>query len=145
MKPEIVTKFLSHTDETGRFIVVSPRTGKRYFVEPIGDPHREWGSASTSAGDTKFAHKKGDGKYRGSIDKEDTLITEENGFVKIHNLEPGTSPHLAIETNLEVGAYSGAEQDDILEFTVRKLAEAEFYVVRVDDVDGEPKFLLTEA
>jgi hypothetical protein len=63
----------------------------------MGDPHREWGSASTSAGDTKFAHKKGDGKFRGSIDEEDSLITEANGFEKITVLEPGTSPFAYID------------------------------------------------
>jgi hypothetical protein len=98
MKPEVVTKFLSHTDETGRFIVTSQRTGRSYFVEPIGDPHREWGSIDPAAGSNgKLMHKKGDGKYRGSIDEEDSLITTDNGFVKIHMLEPGMSPHAYID------------------------------------------------
>lgn len=30
-------KFLESRDNTGRFIVYSFRTGKRYCVEPIGD------------------------------------------------------------------------------------------------------------
>lgn len=36
-------------------------------------------------------------KYRGCIDEEDSLITTENGFEKIHELGIGVSPHHAIE------------------------------------------------
>lgn len=67
---EILKKFLTNTDETGRFIVYSHRTGKRYFVEPIGYCKTNWGS----------------------IDPEDSLITETNGFKNIKLLDPGTSP-----------------------------------------------------
>ena len=35
-------RFLSDRDDTGRFIVVSARTGKKYYVEPMGDAHVEW-------------------------------------------------------------------------------------------------------
>lgn len=99
MKHDVVTKFLTHTDDTGRFITTSLRTGKRYFVEPIGDPHIEWGSVdpADSGHRGKLMHKKGDGKYRGSIDEKDSLITEENGFINIKVLEPGTSPHAYID------------------------------------------------
>lgn len=31
-------RFLTNTDETGRFIVKSLVTGKKYYVEPIGTP-----------------------------------------------------------------------------------------------------------
>jgi hypothetical protein len=96
---ELLKKFMTHTDDTGRFIVASPRTGRRYFVEPIGDPHIEWGSIdpANSGQGGKLMHKKGDGKYRGSIDEKDSLITEANGFQKITILEPGTSPLLYID------------------------------------------------
>lgn len=33
--------FLTDTSDSGRFIVKSKRTGKTYYVEPIGDPHIE--------------------------------------------------------------------------------------------------------
>lgn len=36
------SRFLKNRDDTGRFIVVSKRTGKKYYVEAIGDPHIEW-------------------------------------------------------------------------------------------------------
>ena len=32
-------RFLTNTDETGRFIVKSLVTGKKYYVEPIGNGH----------------------------------------------------------------------------------------------------------
>lgn len=31
-------RFLTNTDETGRFIVKSLTTGKKYYIEPIGNP-----------------------------------------------------------------------------------------------------------
>ena len=86
-------KFLTNTDETGRFIVKSARTGKTYAVEPIGNVHTNWGSIDPAAGSTgKLMHKKGDGKYRGSIDEADSLITEKNGFINITTLGTGFSP-----------------------------------------------------
>ena len=86
-------QFLTNTDDTGRFIVKSKRTGKTYAVEPIGDPHIDWGSVDPAAGaNGKLMHKKGDGKYRGSIDAEDSMITEANGCTNITVLPPGTSP-----------------------------------------------------
>jgi hypothetical protein len=91
-------KFLTNTDQTGRFLVKSFRTGKTYAVEPIGDPHREWGSIDPAAGAKgKLMHKKGDGKYRGSIDEQDSMITEANGCTNIQMLSPGTSPHAVID------------------------------------------------
>lgn len=78
MRPEVRTQFLANTDETGRFIVTSQRTGKTYFVEPIvGAKTPEWGSVDPATG--KLMHKKGDGKYTGGITAKESLITEENG------------------------------------------------------------------
>lgn len=92
-------KFLTNTDASGRFIVTSKRTGKTYAVEPIGDPHVNWGSIdpANKKKDAPLMHKKGDGKYRGSIDEKDSLITEENGFTNIQMLTPGTSPLAVID------------------------------------------------
>jgi hypothetical protein len=92
------TKFLTKTDDTGRFIVYSSRTGKTYFVEPIQGAHTpEWGSVDPATG--KLMHKKGDGKYKGGIRADESMITVENGFApdKITMLDIGTSPHLAID------------------------------------------------
>jgi hypothetical protein len=97
MLPEIRTKFLTNTDETGRFIVTSQRTGKTYFVEPVELKRvdTKWGSIDPATG--KLMNKKGHDKYRGAINAEDSLITEANGFKNITMLEVGTSPHHAIE------------------------------------------------
>lgn len=90
-------RFLHERDDTGRFIVVSTRTGKKYYVEPQGDPHIEWGSIDPASG--KLMVKKGWKKNQGSIDPKDSLITEANGFdpEKIVTLEPGISPNAYID------------------------------------------------
>ncbi len=75
--------------------MTSKRTGRTYAVEPIGDPHKQWGSIIPGTDD--MAIKKGWKKYRGSIDKNESLITEENGFKNIKMMEPGMSPHAYID------------------------------------------------
>ncbi len=89
-------KFLVDTDETGRFIVTSQKTGKSYFVEPIGpDRTADWGSYNPSTGNIE--NKKGFDKFRGSIDEKDSMITKENGFEKIHYTGVGGSPFSLID------------------------------------------------
>jgi len=98
MNDNLRSKFLTNTDDTGRFIVYSKRTGRSYFVEPIVGAHTpEWGSIDPATG--KMMHKKGDGKYRGGIDAKESLITPENGFApeKITMLDVGVSPLNAID------------------------------------------------
>ena len=86
----VVKRFLTGSDDTGRFIVKSMVTGKTYFVEPIDDgPRTEWG-------DLNPATKKIEGdygtKHRGAVSEKDSMITKENGFENITTLEPGVSP-----------------------------------------------------
>lgn len=97
LRPEVTTKFLTNTDETGRFIVTSQRTGKTYYVEPIEATRVDtnWGSIDPATGN--LMNKKGHDKYRGAIKPNDSLITEENGFKNITMLDIGTSPFHAIE------------------------------------------------
>ena len=95
MRDDVRQKFLVNTDETGRFIVHSARTGKTYAVEPMGNVKTEWGSIDPATGN--LMNKKGHDKYRGSIDEKDSLITEENGFKNIQVLDIGTSPLHAID------------------------------------------------
>ena len=94
MHANLITRFLTNTDDSGRFIVSSQRTGKRYFVEPIDNRSKtdwtEWGSIDPATG--KMMNKPGFRKYAGAIKPEDSLITESNGFSKITMLEPGMSP-----------------------------------------------------
>ncbi len=98
MNDNFKSKFLTNTDDTGRFIVYSQRTGKTYFVEPIAGAHTpEWGSIDPATGN--LMHKKGDGKYKGGIRADESLITVENGFAeeKITMLDVGVSPLNAID------------------------------------------------
>jgi hypothetical protein len=87
--------FLVDSSETGRVIIKSLRTGKKYYMEVIGDPHIKWGSIDPAT--NKLVNKKGAGKYKGSIEEEESLITEKNGFSNIHTLKPGQSPSDFIE------------------------------------------------
>lgn len=96
MNETIRSKFLTNTDDTGRFIVFSERTGRTYFVEPIMYEHgAAWGSIDPAT--KKLVNKPGAGKYRGAINPEESLITVENGFKNITELDKGTSPLHAIE------------------------------------------------
>ena len=82
-------------DETGRFIVKSQKTGKTYYVEPIdGNERTEWGDYNPA---TKTFETSNYGKYKGSVKPSETMITEENGFDKMHTLGPGESPLEFIE------------------------------------------------
>ena len=92
---QIVKNFLVNSDETGKHIVYSPRTGKRYYIEPIGDGRMaDWGSYNPSTGNIE--NKKGAGKYTGSVREEESVITEENGFKNIEVVHGG-SPYGCIE------------------------------------------------
>lgn len=74
-------EFLVNRDETGREIVFYPETGKKYFVEYITPKHTiKWGDLNPATG--KIEGSYGD-KKTGSISKEESLITEENGFNRI--------------------------------------------------------------
>lgn len=82
-------RFLINSEETGRFIVKSTTTGVAYYVEPIGTPHIKWGDVNPATGKVEGSYGN---KYRGSIDKEHSLITKENGFENIETLAEGVSP-----------------------------------------------------
>lgn len=95
MDSEFRKKFLTNTDETGRFIVKSKRTGRAYFVEAIdGSQRTAWGDYNPITKDFETSNY---GKYKGSVKPEESLITEENGFNKIHVLREGESPLSYIE------------------------------------------------
>lgn len=79
---DINKRFLTNTDETGRFIVKSIVTNRTYYVEPIGN-----GRPATKEVEGSYGSK-----YTGCISEKDSLITEENRFRSIEVLEPGVSP-----------------------------------------------------
>jgi len=91
---ELRKRFFEKTEHTGRHIIVSFRTGKQYFIEPMGDPHSKWGDVNPATGKMEGSYGS---KYRGSIDEKDSLITEENGFKNIVVHPPGVSPYRYID------------------------------------------------
>ena len=91
LSKEFREKFFEDTDHTGRHMIVSFRTGKQYCVEAIDSGNRQkWGDLNPATG--KVEGKYGS-KYRGCIDKKDSLIEEENGFKNIKTFGPGQSPY----------------------------------------------------
>ncbi len=89
-REDFIKNFLLNRDETGRFIVKSQKTGKTYFVEPIdGDERTVWGDYNPATKDFETSNY---GKYKGSVKPSESMITEENGFEKIHTLGVGESP-----------------------------------------------------
>ena len=85
--------FVCNSDE-GRFKVYSPRTGKTYYVEAIGEPHVNWGDINPA---TKKVEGNYGSKYKGSISISESVITKENGFNDIIDLGVGESPLSKIE------------------------------------------------
>ena len=64
----------------GRYTIVDTKTGRKFVVEPIGNPRTEFGDINPATGKVEGSYGS---KYRGSIDAEDSVITEENGFTNI--------------------------------------------------------------
>jgi len=90
---EFLKNFLKDRDEIGREIVVSFRTGRKYYIEPIGNGRMaDWGSYNPSTGN--IDNKKGASKSTCSVKEEESLITKENGFKNIHFVERGSSYYL---------------------------------------------------
>lgn len=86
MNQDTIKRFFNDTSESGRFMVTSNVTGIRYFVEPIGDGRGgDWGSYNPSTGNIE--HKKGDGKYTGSVKLSESIVTEDNGFKNVALLD----------------------------------------------------------
>lgn len=83
-------KFLTNSTETGRLIVTSLRTGKKFYIEAIGNPKTNWGDINTASKKIEGTYGS---KYKGSIDAEESLITEENGFFNISFVHGGSPFH----------------------------------------------------
>jgi hypothetical protein len=93
--PEFDSKFLTDTDKSGRHVVTSFRTGKKYYIEPIETEHTpRWGDVNPATG--KVEGDYGD-KYPGGIKEKDSMITAENGFEEIRYSGVGASPYSVID------------------------------------------------
>ena len=77
------------TSETGRYMIIDQKTGRKFMVEPIGDPHTTWGDINPA---TKQVEGDYGDKHKGSIKEDESIITEENGFKNIKILKVGESP-----------------------------------------------------
>jgi hypothetical protein len=71
---------------TKRYWVIM-KSGRKFMVEELGDPHVEWGNINPA---TKKLEKVSV-KEADVIDESNTKITKENGFKNICFLAPGTS------------------------------------------------------
>jgi len=88
-------KFLVNSEETGRQIVISLRTKRKYYIESISDSKRpaDWGDLNPV---TKKVEGSYGSKYTGAITESESLITTENGFSNIETIKGG-SPYSIIE------------------------------------------------
>ena len=84
--------------KTGRYFVVDAESGRKFCVEPIGDPHETWGDVDPVT--KKMTGSYGE-KYPGSITEKDSIITEKNGFKNIVTLGAGESPQSYIDRLLK--------------------------------------------
>ncbi|MCK9575815.1 MAG: hypothetical protein WC979_00690 [Candidatus Pacearchaeota archaeon] len=94
MDSDPIKNFLVNSSETGKHIVFSIRTGKKYYVEPIGNGRSDWGDIDVA---TKTVTGDYGQKYTGSVLAKDSVITEENGFKNIQFVESGSPYHLIDE------------------------------------------------
>lgn len=94
MTTEFNKRFLTDSDDTGRFTVTSIVTGKKYYVEPIGGNQVAWGDVNPA---TKKVEGSYGEKYKGSIIESESLITKENGFDNITYSGVGASPFSEID------------------------------------------------
>jgi hypothetical protein len=75
--------------DTGRYFVVDQKTGRRFCVEPISGNNTTWGDIDPATKKLTGSYGK---KHKGSIDLDESIITEENGFKNITILPVGESP-----------------------------------------------------
>ena len=114
-RKEFDKRFFESTDQTGRFVVKSSKTGCSYYVEPLdGGERRSFGDINPATGQVEGAYGS---KYKGAVHPNDSLITKENGFENIVVLPPGTSPHgyiNMIDEQREADMLAGRESDPTL-------------------------------
>ena len=77
------------TSETGAYMIIDQKSGRKFMVEPISGNRISWGDVNPATG--KVEGDYGD-KNKGSIDLKDSVITTENGFKNIKITKTGESP-----------------------------------------------------
>lgn len=76
---------MTHRTSNGRYFVVDQATGRKFCVEVIHTRNDAVDGDWTNGGIDKVHH-------RGSISKDESIITEENGYKNIIDLPAGVSP-----------------------------------------------------
>ncbi len=71
---------MREAEHTGRYYIVDSKTGRKFCVEPVGNPRTDFGDINPATGKVEGNYGM---KYRGSINEEDSIITKENGFTDI--------------------------------------------------------------
>ena len=77
------------SSKDGRYFITDIKTKRKFLVEPIGEPHKNWGDINPSTKEIEGNYGR---KYRGSINEKDSIITKQNGFKNIINGKIGESP-----------------------------------------------------
>ena len=73
---------------SNRRYMVYMKSGRKFMVEEIGDPHVSWGNVIPGSNKVESVYAKMDDV----ITEADSQITKDNGFKNICYLEKGTSP-----------------------------------------------------
>lgn len=73
---------------SNRRYMVYMKSGRKFMVEEIGDPHVSWGNVNPATKKLESVYAKMDDV----ITEETSQITKENGFRNICMLSVGTSP-----------------------------------------------------
>ena len=86
--------------QTGRYVVVDQKTGRRFVVEPISERDQKIDGQVFTNGGIGGDSVKND-QRGGSVREEDSVITPENGFGRIEYAKPGESPMDVIDRMLK--------------------------------------------
>jgi hypothetical protein len=79
----------------GRMTVISFRTGKKYYIEPIVTANTPtWGDVNPATGKIEGSYGQ---KNKGGSKEKESLITKENGFKNITYSGVGCSPFDVVE------------------------------------------------
>lgn len=92
---------------SNRRYMVHCKSGRKFMVEEIGDPHISWGNVIPGQNKIESVYAKMDDV----ITEEDSQITPENGFKNIVMLDPGTSPFGYIDAIDQSGVEKFEELD----------------------------------
>ena len=83
--------------DTGRQYITDMKSGRKFVIETIDNSQgkrSEWGDLDPA---TKKVTGSYGQKHKGSVTEDDSIITKENGFDKIHYTGKGESPYNLID------------------------------------------------